>query len=695
MEKLWWKQPLRVIQTNLQVQDTPKMDPERIAQQTLEMGGNVLVMNVGGIYAWYPTQVPYHRVNEYLPRDFDLLEALIDACHARGIRLVARYDFSKANDHAYQMRPSWFMRDVAGKGVITGATRPGNWDLLYSTCINSGYRNEKVAVPVLLESLARYDIDGVFFNAPHPGDCHCDHCKEKYMGMYGKTLPDDPTLYERDWLSRILRDNVEKWDAAVKSVKPDIPLILYYAISHDNLFDRLATCDMICAEPQDVLSLGWRQIPQSWKPALCIRLGRSEPDIPKPFGIIHSCPGMDWRHTGLPPAEYMYWMSQVPANGGQIWHSITGFADTITDKRILKCVSDINHQIMAVEDEMDGARSCAKVALMWSMEGKGGLEKAFIGQAGNAAEGWAEAMIDRQILFDVLLREQLLSGRLAGYRVLVVPCGNTLDEPLTDALYAFIENGGRVLVEGVMPGTCPQAYAMLGITQDVYRSEPLVASYLRFEGDALRTGFEQTPIIAHRGVVQYVHTDEGTQVLATLVPPFAPPEAVGAPPERASIQNPQTDLPLCLYRPHAQGGCMLMPFEISALVTEYKLDEHARLVENAVNLLLGDAREIACTNVRGLQVMAYQNDHATLVHLVNGVGQRPLAACVPLSDITVRMRWPKALPPHVTCLQSGRALQAVLADGWAQVTVPRLCVWEVLRIADANAEQEETLCSKA
>ena len=50
-KKYWWHGPLRVIQTNLQVMDTPKMDPEKIAREIVEMGGNVLVTNVGGIYA--------------------------------------------------------------------------------------------------------------------------------------------------------------------------------------------------------------------------------------------------------------------------------------------------------------------------------------------------------------------------------------------------------------------------------------------------------------------------------------------------------------------------------------------------------------------------------------------------------------------------------------------------------------------
>ena len=193
-ERPWWKRPLRVIQTNLQVLDTPRMDEARIAAQIEDLGANVLVVNVGGIYAWYPTALPFHTVNPCLPKDHDLLEALLAACHARGIRVVARFDFSKASDRTYQMRPQWFARSADGSPQVVGAMRPGNWDLLYTTCINSGYRNAELAAPALREALGRYDLDGVFFNAPHAPNCHCEACKAKYLALCGAPLPEHIVL---------------------------------------------------------------------------------------------------------------------------------------------------------------------------------------------------------------------------------------------------------------------------------------------------------------------------------------------------------------------------------------------------------------------------------------------------------------------------------------------------------------------
>ncbi|WFR62770.1 hypothetical protein P9222_32460 [Paenibacillus amylolyticus] len=158
----WWQQPLRIIQPNMQVKDTARINPEKLADQITEMGANAMVFNTGGIYAWYSSQVKFHVHNEYLPQDRDLLRELIDSCHQRGIRFIARFDFSKAEDAVYLQRPQWFARKEAGQPEIIGATRPGAWPLIMSTCINGGYRNEELAVPVIREALERYEIDGVF-----------------------------------------------------------------------------------------------------------------------------------------------------------------------------------------------------------------------------------------------------------------------------------------------------------------------------------------------------------------------------------------------------------------------------------------------------------------------------------------------------------------------------------------------------
>jgi hypothetical protein len=666
--KAWWQKPLRVIQPNLQIKDTDQIDPVKLAAQMKEMGANTIVFNAGGIYAWYPSKVQHHMINEYLPQSFDLLKEVIEECHKQDIRFIARVDFSKADDSIYLQRPEWFARQASGEPQIIGSKRPGPWSLLMSTCINSPYRNDAVAKPVLGEILDNYDVDGIFFNAPNYTPCHCVGCQRKYRAVYGQELPEDKKDFAPEWASTCMRDNMDNLYTFIKRTNPEVPMILYYNLYHDNLFDREKTTDMLCTEPQDILSLGHHHIPEFWKPALSMKLGRSLPDRPTPFGIVHSSPGMDWRHTGLPPAEYRFWLSQIPAHGGSIWHSLTGIPETIGDKRILEIVSEFNSNVAKVETYMDEAATVAQVALMWTADA--------------SAEGWADGLINRQILFDVLLEEQAAPERLLRYKALVIPEGMKYTPAFIAIIKGYVEAGGHILVEGAVPDD-EALLSLLGVSEDRYTSEYLTASYLRFEGDnnPLQKGLEHTELLAHRGKVVYTRpAGANTQVLATLVPPFSPMESVGAPPERASLAVSHTDLPLALWNPAGKGHAMYIPFSLSHLINEYKLGEHYQLLSNAIDMTLGDDKLIEVSSYQGLQMTMFEKGTTQLVHLVNGVGRRPLANNIPLHEIELKLRLNGRKVKAVRQLISGEPLTYAANDGKLAITVPKLDIWECLLI---------------
>ena len=666
----WWKKSLRIIQPNMQVRDTDRIDPERLARQLKEMHANTVVFNVGGIYAWYPSAVPFHHINEYLPNDRDLLEEMISAFHKEGLRFVARYDFSKADDYVYQKQPQWFVRDSQGEPEIIGAKRPGNWSLLMSTCINTGYRNEEVAVPVLKESLSKYDIDGVFFNNPGTITCQCGSCRDKYRTLFGKEMPEHRSEYERSWWSVCMRHNIELLNDTIKGIRSDIPVLGYYNLFNERLEDRKAGTDLLCTEPQNVLSQGHHNIPEFWKPALSIKLGRSRAEEAAPLGIVHSCPGMDWRHTGLPPAEYAFWLAQIPAYGGQIWHSLTGVPDTIRDKRILKTVTEHNRKEALIASEMHGAKSLAGVALLW--------------RSGKSTEGWADGLVNRQVPFDIIPEESVDLETLNRYRAVIVPEHYPVEGDVLSCWKKYTEQGGKLIVEGRLSGGDREQVAeLLGIQSRFTNSERLTASYLRFEGNdnPLQRGMEDTELIPHRGHVVYCKPAVGSQVLATLVPPFSPLESVGAPPERASMSVEQTDIPLAIYHDKGNGSVLYVPFSLSELIDECKLGEHYQLLNNIVDMAAGRERLMKVTPITGLQATLYQSGEALLLHFVNGTGRRPLANSVPLHDIEVSL--PISLisnPESVKGILENGELSFTTNDEELIFTLPRIDVWEMVKV---------------
>ncbi|WP_223829697.1 alpha-amylase family protein [Paenibacillus arenilitoris] len=667
----WWRQPLRIIQPNLQVKDTRFIDPERLAGQLKEMGANTVVFNVGGIYAWYRSEIPFHHVNEYLPKDKDLLEEVIAAFHKEGLKFVARVDFSKADDAVYQMRPEWFVRNGDGHPQIIGAQRPGSWSLLMSTCINAGYRNEEVAAPVLTEALGRYAIDGVFFNNPGTIPCQCGRCRDKYFDIFGSPMPERSQDYDRSWGSLCLKHNMELLNGVIKETRPDVPVISYYNLFNERLDDRKAAADLLCTEPQNVLSQGHRQIPEFWKPALSIKLGRSRSGAAAPLGIVHSCPGMDWRHTGLPPADYAFWLAQIPAYGGQIWHSLTGVPDTIRDKRIVKTVTHFNKQVAKIEQEMQGANSLADVALLWS--------------ARPSTEGWADGLINRQIPFDILPEEQAGLETLLRYKAVIVPEQYPIGTEEVARWREYVNRGGHLIVEGMLHSAVRgELCELLGVLPALTVSEPLAASYLRFEGtgNPLQTGLEDTELIAHRGRVVYCKPAAGSAVLATLVPPFSPLESVGAPPERASLSVERTDIPLAVHRRAGGGGVLYLPFSLSGLLNDFKLGEHYQLLDNAIDLVLNGDRLIRMTPVTGLQVALYRNKEGLLLHLVNGAGRRPLTGAIPLYQIEAALPLAalQGSASSVSGLLEAGNLPFRIEEDVVRFTVPKLDVWEVVKI---------------
>jgi hypothetical protein len=419
-----------------------------------------------------------------------------------------------------------------------------------------------------------------------------------------------------------------------------------------------------------VLSQGVRAIPEFWKPALSVKLGRSRAAAAAPLGILHSCPGMDWRHTGLPPAEYAFWLAQIPAYGGQIWHSLTGVPDTIRDKRIIRIVTEHNRKEEMLAEEMSGAESLAGVALLW--------------RAGKSTEGWADGLVNRQIPFDILPEEAADSDALGRYRTVIVPEHYPAGAEEIARWKAYVKQGGNLIVEGSLATDERKALAeLLGIESRSTVGESLVASYLRFEGagNPLQSGMEDTEIIPHRGRVVYCKPLDGTRVLATLVPSFSPLESTGAPPERASLPVEHTDIPLALLSEAGQGRVLYAPFSLSALIDEFKLGEHYQLLNNIVETMTGEARLLRTSPIIGLQATLYRNGEGLLLHLVNGTGRRPLANAVPLHGIEVRLN--AALLPNaasVSGLLENGELPFEYKDGELTFTVTRLDVWDAIKL---------------
>lgn len=107
----WWMtDPFRLIQTNLRETDTA-LDPKRLAQELADFPANVLLFGMGGIAAHYPTKIETHHRSPHLPPGRDTFGEMLKEAHARKIRVIGRFDFSKVAKPIYDAHPDWFFQD--------------------------------------------------------------------------------------------------------------------------------------------------------------------------------------------------------------------------------------------------------------------------------------------------------------------------------------------------------------------------------------------------------------------------------------------------------------------------------------------------------------------------------------------------------------------------------------------------------
>ena len=146
----WYRRSVRWGQTNLTEIDAKRFDLRWWRAQWRRTAIQGVVINAGGIVAYYPTTVPLHRRSEFLG-DRDLFGELRRAAKEDGLAVYARMDSNRAGEDFYQAHPEWFAHDAAGQ--------PYQVTNRYVACVNSPYYDDYI--PAILREVAeRYRPEG-------------------------------------------------------------------------------------------------------------------------------------------------------------------------------------------------------------------------------------------------------------------------------------------------------------------------------------------------------------------------------------------------------------------------------------------------------------------------------------------------------------------------------------------------------
>ncbi|MDA3942897.1 MAG: family 10 glycosylhydrolase, partial [Bacteroidetes bacterium] len=222
-----------MIQTNLPAAEGA-LNPDSLLADLIEYSANTLLINAGGIMAFYPTKLPFHYKNPYVKDD--MLGRVISLCHENAIRVIVRFDFSRIHESFFKEHPDWFYISPKGERV-------DNYGMMVAS-VNGEYM-QKHAFEIVQEVIDNYPIDGMFVNMF--GYNTMDYYKGVYHGIDqnpndkirfkeysgGMTLPtiedeNDPVFLKYIAFKKYSTNELlKRMHDLIKSQRPNIALCTY------------------------------------------------------------------------------------------------------------------------------------------------------------------------------------------------------------------------------------------------------------------------------------------------------------------------------------------------------------------------------------------------------------------------------------------------------------------------------------
>ena len=689
----WYNRPMRWGQLTLVENDPPKLDVSYWLDYFRRCHCDAVTLSAGGVVAYYPTQVRYHYRSAYLA-DRDSFGELCRGCQKMGMVVVARVDPHAAHEDVFHDHPGWLAVDEQGK-----IRRHWVMPELYITCPHGAY-NRQFLTEVIREIVSLYKVDGIFANRwANTGSfevCYCEHCRANFRSSYGQDLP--KSRNPRDvlwrnytlWYQESLFSLMKLWDGEIRKIRPGATFVPNSGGGVLNALDWKRFGVMVETAISD--NQGRSGLTPPWQNGLSAKVFRSsvgEKAIVGIFGVNVGTP-YRWMKSVKSAAEQQVWMAEGVANGFRPW--FTKFGGVQEDERWMAVVERFYRWHKSAEKYLRGRQSLARVGMVYSQQTAHyyGGEQAR-GKVGDAVSGLYHALIEARIPFEMVGDLSLDATSLQPFKLLLLPNIAALSDHQCEQLRDFVRRGGSLVATFETSlydeaGNPRRDFGLADVLGIRYRGRligPMRNSYLAFQGrpgsrHPILAGFDDaayTVNAIHR--VDFEPTAQGDSAPITLIPsyPDLPMEYVYERVTRGTV-------PQIVLRESGQSRTVYLPMDLDRTFWEILLEDHGRLLGNAVRWALNEEPQVTVTGPGVLDVTAWRQPNAVIIHLVNFSNpmmlKGPIRELLPVGAQQVRVRLPlQGQKPVVKLLVSGTAPSLRTHPDGVELTVPSVLDHEV------------------
>ncbi len=715
----WYRRAYRWGQTNITEKDPVRYDIPWWREYWKRTAVQGVIINAGGIVAYYPSRIPLHRPAEFL-NGRDLYGELARAAHEDGLAVLARMDSNRAAEEFYRAHPDWFAIDAAGKPYRAADK--------YITCVNSPYYDEHIPA-VLTEIIERSRPEGITDNSwsglGRDSICYCRNCERKFRGKTGRALPqkhdwDDPAY--RLWIEWNYARRLEIWDLNNRTARAaGGPHCMWIGMNSGSITGQSRSFrdyKEICRRAEIIMldhqrrsdATGFQENAAAGK-LIHGLLGWDKP-IPESMAM-YQAGNSSFRLAAKPAAEARMWMIAGFAGGIQPWwHHVGAYHE---DRRAYRTAPPVMQWHERNESYLVNRRPLAAAGLVWSQRNTD-----FYGRD-NASDlvdapyvGMLQALVRARIPY-IPVHADHIEREAAGLAVLVLPNLAAMSAEQVAAVNRFAARGGAVVATGATSlydewgdpqpdfalaglfgahaGAAPQRAVSRGSRHTYLRLSPELRARVwgpkagdepvpAGERHPVLKGFEETDILPFGGLLSPVRTDPGTTVPLTFVPEFPV-----YPPETAWMREPKTDIPALVLNTLPGGARVaFLPADIDRRFARENLPDHGNLLANVIRWAAG-ANIPLSVEARGLiDCHLYAQPGRVILHVVNltsaGTWRAPVHELIPIGPLKVRIRLPRGVRgAEARLLVGGSRLVPTIRDGWAALELSSILDHEVVVVA--------------
>ncbi len=609
----WWKaNNLRTIQTNLPAYKGG-LNVDSLIADLKYFSANTLIINAGGIMAFYPTKLEYQYTNPYM--NPNMLGDVINKCHDAGIRVIVRFDFSRAHKSIFEKHPDWFYISPKGERIIN--------DDMYVVSINAPYEQEWL-FKIIEEVINLYPIDGVFINMPgyqtrnsYVGKYHGidqnEYDKKRFAEFSGgMKLPqeennNDPVFQKYVAFKRFTADEIiERLNKLVKSKNPQIAVCTY---SEKNV-------DIIRHESQT------NTLPY-WPYNASDNVNSTIHSYPNHIVSNASIQQISFqsRYNAIEPEEVFIRLYENIANGSGLDLSLMGDFQDYEDERNYDVFREVYAHHKKFEPYYGRYFSPAQVAVIspgsWPS-----------GEPAQEYRGIQLMLKEAHIQYDIIENSQVgnLEETIKKYKLIILP-EIQLDEKSINALYNACLAGTNLIATNHSLANQPDALLKLFGAKIINKDHDGAGYYLSPDNKNIFKRFDKQKLLFWKfNLSLYDFTDADTALLPILTPGRpGPPEIIGG--------HEPTGYFAMGIKNHQSGNAVILPMNLGRLYYLHGYEQHKNILLDVIDYVFPEVQSLIQTNApERIEVILQKfvknipenfnkkNDEGLIFHLVNLTG---------------------------------------------------------------------------